>query len=1274
MSLRIFILVFFLLLFQSTEAQQLWGITGGSPSYGLWSNTINCWCPQCTDAEFIAPCQFNVDQGCTVTPNGNLYAMDDYNDIFFINTTNGASSLLIDLPHTNNTFDLIGLASISNTIFYSVNRVTTPDTLYQIDVTNGNLVNLGALDHTMYNLGELTFFQGDIYYIVGPGGKGIARIKLTTPLTNDYLCDIPVSYTPHPLTASTQCHCLISMDAGTEQYMIINTLDGDVTLVGNNIYFQYGLTSHLEHEQPDCVTSLDLDCNNSSGAEDYDYNTTDFYCISDEGVAVADYDILFLYDTLVERMTIELTGTLPDGNNEYLEIEETYPNLTITGSGTQTILMESDGAASSTQFKAALREIRYHNSSFIPTLGTRIVRVNANTYYGTATNEAIAFIDVSEWPAYDVELGQDLQLCDEEVVMLNTQVEDADYLWSTNETTQSISVSDPGTYSVTVTGDEFCPAIDSIEISVVPNVFVELGNDIVVCEGEEANIEVEVQSSLPLTIEITVSPGNPLIYTGVISDIEIPVFVTEFTSYVINSVTATLPACITIGDEEQIVDVIPSYNDTVANEICEGDSLLIGNDWIHNPGIYTENATTFFGCDSIVTHHVSFSSSISVFQEINTCIVADTGTFFQLIDNPVGCDTLLETHVQLGLLDTTFLFTTTCQTGQEGIFSNILTSIDGCDSVVVNTVTLLAPIDTTWLNNSSCDSSALGVVQNMFVNQEGCDSLVITTISFGSPDTTLLFTTSCDSSSLGVFEETYQNQSSCDSVVITTINYSAQDLTFLSSNSCNPSDTGTFVSEYTNSFGCDSIVTTTISLFPENETFITSSTCDPLAAGVFVYDLTNQYGCDSIVTETVNLLPSDNTFLSATTCSNSEAGVFITSHINQYGCDSIVTLTVALIPSDTTVLSFKTCDPFQVGIIESAFTNQEGCDSLVIEQTTLYPLPQLQLEITSDYNGFAISCAGQSDGSVNANTSGTPPFQYLWSTSSSDPNISGLSAGSYAVTVTDGNGCIASSEVVLFEPEEFSISFIVSHPDCFDNLEGSISVEQRGGVEPIRYSIDAVNYQPSPVFDQLSGGTYTITALDANDCEAKEIIWINVPLMVNVELPDDQVPFPGDTVIIQAVVNVPFDSLAKVEWSGVVNSPCPNCLTQPVAPIITTTYSVTVTTHDGCMDEDAVTLYLENSNDVYVPNVFSPNGDGVNDVLVISAGAGVEEISEFVVFDRWGNVVYYDEHFTPNDPARAWDGKMKGRPLNPGVFVYKMIVHVVDGTTNSFYGNITIVR
>ena len=166
----------------------------------------------------------------------------------------------------------------------------------------------------------------------------------------------------------------------------------------------------------------------------------------------------------------------------------------------------------------------------------------------------------------------------------------------------------------------------------------------------------------------------------------------------------------------------------------------------------------------------------------------------------------------------------------------------------------------------------------------------------------------------------------------------------------------------------------------------------------------------------------------------------------------------------------------------------------------------------------------------------------------------------------------------------------------------------------------------------------------------------------------------GDTAILNAAINIPFDSLAGITWSGLNNPDCPNCLTQPVAPIVTTTYSVSITNHAGCMNDDSLTLFLEYGYKVYIPNIFSPNGDGINDLFMISGGPEIKEISTLAIYDRWGNEVYLANDFQPNDAAIAWDGKLDGDYLNPGVYAYRAIIIFKDGNSVVRYGDITLIR
>jgi gliding motility-associated-like protein len=1273
--------------------------------------------PNCS-YEFFGMASGVLNSGITMTPESLFINLNDANEwtLQIIDQVTGNITTYFEIPEPSLVPIWGGLVSIGNGIFYSIHL---PDnSLYEINVNTGIITFLGIVPYYNGN-GDLTLFDGEIYYpwltLNETILNGIVQLNVSDPSQSELVVDLQGTNIYFAgLSASTICNTLIAAELNFDELLYVNLIDGVITPICQSPNTFY-LTSLIEFESPTiCEVYLDLDQDDSSGATNADYISEEFDCHSN-GVYVSDQDITLLYDALITEMTVEITGAIPDAPYEILFSTGPVQNIDVGGDGTSMITLSNAGSAKSTDFREALRRIKYDNTSILPTAGTRTVEVQFTTESGAMSNIATAFIEVIELPSVDVDLGDDTLICDGETATFDAGNPGADYEWSTGDDTQTITVDQPGEYIVTVSDGVNCPNQDTVELEVLSVIHVSLTGDESGCDNEPVDLIVTTDGAFPLDVEISVVPGTPILLEDIMGTFIFNDLPSQSVEYLITNVIPSQPACIELSDPYQGIEIYPSYQHTFDASICEGDSLWLGYYWETEAGTYEYTFASINGCDSVVTINLSIVQTIMISEQGSSCHSADTGVFITMLPNPNGCDTMLETTISLILADTTHLAGTTCQSANSGIFIQVMQNQNGCDSVIITTVvadppqdttlleamtcdsaaveithnilmniqgcdsliitdTQLAPPDTSYAFGQSCDVSEIGVSEQLFATTEGCDSLVITTITPGTGDTTNVFTTSCDSSSLGVFEELFQNQNECDSLVITTVEYSASDSTFLFERTCDETQSSIFVDAFINRFGCDSIVTETITWIPSAETHLTSTTCEESQAGVFIDTLTGHLGCDSIVINTIDLLPSDDTFLTNTTCDPSHAGMFITTHFNQYGCDSTVTLTVALVESDTTELTEFTCDPSQVSSQETLLTGQDGCDSLVIESTVLYPLPDLNIEVTSDFNGYAISCAGAGDGSMTASIAGVSPFTFFWSTGDTDQSISGLSAGTYHVTITDGNGCESVDEITLTEPPEFSIGFIVSQPDCFDGQAGSIEVDQQGGIEPIRYSIDGINFQASPLFENLSGGTYEITAFDANDCEVKEIIWLNVPLQVNVELGDNMIIIPGDTVVIEAIVNVPYDSIATIFWTGLTNPDCPNCLTQPVVPIITTTYSVTVSTHDGCTDEDEMTLFLERNHDIFIPNIFTPNGDGINDEIMISGGRDVKRIITFSIYDRWGNVVFEGKDFAPGNETIAWDGTFRNEGVNPGVFAYRVIVELEGEGSVVRYGDITLMR
>jgi len=144
-------------------------------------------------------------------------------------------------------------------------------------------------------------------------------------------------------------------------------------------------------------------------------------------------------------------------------------------------------------------------------------------------------------------------------------------------------------------------------------------------------------------------------------------------------------------------------------------------------------------------------------------------------------------------------------------------------------------------------------------------------------------------------------------------------------------------------------------------------------------------------------------------------------------------------------------------------------------------------------------------------------------------------------------------------------------------------------------------------------------------------------------------------------------------WSPSVSLSCKNCLSATADPTLSTLYYVTMTGTDGCKSKDSVLVTVKEKcgGEVFVPDAFSPNGDGQNDVLyLMTQTIGCIQNMSFQIFDRWGEKV-----FESIDPASiGWDGKYMGKEMDKAVFVYNLQAILADGTAINKRGNISLIK
>ena len=205
-------------------------------------------------------------------------------------------------------------------------------------------------------------------------------------------------------------------------------------------------------------------------------------------------------------------------------------------------------------------------------------------------------------------------------------------------------------------------------------------------------------------------------------------------------------------------------------------------------------------------------------------------------------------------------------------------------------------------------------------------------------------------------------------------------------------------------------------------------------------------------------------------------------------------------------------------------------------------------------------------------------------------------------------------------------------------------------------------------------GVYTELFKTVLDCDS--LVTLNLTVLPSLITADGQgdrtIRLGQQTPIIAEFTNV--DNLQVFYWisSDSITPICDTCLFQLVNPTETTTYSLRAVDIAGCEVIDNVVIQVDKFYDVYFPNSFSPNGDGINDFYFVNGTSNVSQILSLDIYDRWGNHVFNNQNFSVNDEFSGWDGKFRNEDASAGVYVYVSKVEYVDGNIEMFKGDIIL--
>jgi gliding motility-associated-like protein len=321
-----------------------------------------------------------------------------------------------------------------------------------------------------------------------------------------------------------------------------------------------------------------------------------------------------------------------------------------------------------------------------------------------------------------------------------------------------------------------------------------------------------------------------------------------------------------------------------------------------------------------------------------------------------------------------------------------------------------------------------------------------------------------------------------------------------------------------------------------------------------------------------------------------------------------------------------------------------------------------------------ISCKGLKDGKITVIPSGgAGSFRYQWSNGDTSAVTGKLAAGQYQVTVTDANGCkkILNSEII--EPEGITATLDNTDVLCYGDSSGVIVVNAKGGTPPYQFSADSLAYQTSRTLRNLWAGPHTVHVKDSRGCNYQLFTSLTEPPPLIVDAGEDQTLDLGYTAkLFGSYFN--GKSPVKLSWSPSGTLSCKNCDSPVAKPFANTVYYLIATDVTNCISIDSVMLFVNVIRPVYIPNAFSPNSDGLNDIFTIYGSPAVQLVNSLKIFNRWGGLVFEAHDFSVNDKSIGWDGTFQGKKLNPGVFAYFAEVEYIDGVKILYEGDLTLVR
>ncbi len=623
-----------------------------------------------------------------------------------------------------------------------------------------------------------------------------------------------------------------------------------------------------------------------------------------------------------------------------------------------------------------------------------------------------------------------------------------------------------------------------------------------------------------------------------------------------------------------------------------------------------------------------------------TPTVTTNTTYYVSYGAPGGCETT-RTPVSVTALQptTSTIAPTVCdlytapsgaQYALTGSYTDVIPNAAGCDSTITINLTVnnssTATVTASACNSYTAPSGTVYTTSGNYVdvipNSQGCDSTISIDLTINTPTSSNISVTAC---------ETYTAPSG---TVYTT--------------------SGNYVDVISNSQGCDSTINIDLTVNNNTTATIDALACDSYTApsganfittGTYTDIITNAQGCDSIIT--INLVVNQsanlNANLTATATDICEGDLVTFDAAAASNYEYTVNGNVVY---DGPLSQYSTSSLLDQDVVLVTVTDSAGCTAS--EQLTIDVASAPDVDLIAD----TTICPG-----TTLTLDATTPFvDYLWNDNSTSATLDVTTAGLYSVEVTTVDGCIDSDSVTISVAVVNDIDLGADQTIC---LGDSIFLDAGPGFDTYLWSTGETT---SSIYADTFG-LITVLATDALGCTASDDITFS-PLVTNFNLGNDTTIFAGTPLELSAQGG-DFYSWSTGETTQTIT----------VSPDEETLYSVSVTASNGCIFEGDILVSIDNSLSVFIPNMFSPNGDNSNDEFKIY-GFGIST-AQFSIYNKWGQLVYESTDIQ-DVMDNGWDGRKNGVDQPAGSYVWKISGKTIQGSPiqleNGNQGSVLLVR